>query len=166
MGKNLYLIRHARAAEKSGGEHDSERPLNSTGLQNATRMGINFAKKNIQFDMILSSPALRATSTASLIAEQIRYDTGRIHLNEEIYEASIRTLLRVVNQLKEDWESVLIVGHNPSLTYLSEYLTKEAIGDVTTCGVIHIQFDQMKWEEVSEATGQLISYEYPDLLNF
>ncbi|MTI40684.1 SixA phosphatase family protein [Fulvivirga lutimaris] len=166
MIKNLYLLRHARSSEKASGQQDIERTLNSTGLQNATRMGINFTQKNYQFDIILCSPAIRALATASLIAEQIKYDTGRIHQNDEIYEASIRTLLRVVNQLKEEWNSVLIVGHNPSVTYLSEYLTKAEIGDMTTCGVTHIQFENLKWEEVSEATGNLVSYEHPDQLNF
>jgi phosphohistidine phosphatase len=166
MIKDLYLLRHARASEKMSDQNDRDRLLNSIGLQNATRMGMNFTQKNIQFDIILTSPAFRAATTASLIAEQIKYDTGRVHENDEIYEASVRTLLRVVTQLKEEWKSVLIVGHNPSITYLAEYLTKHDIGDMTTCGVTHIKFDDSKWEEVSEGTGTFVSYEYPDLLNF
>jgi phosphohistidine phosphatase len=166
MIKDLYLLRHARAEEKIPEQQDIERILNSKGLQNATRMGMNFSQKKIQFDLILTSPAVRALATASLIAEQIKYDTGRIHENPEIYEASVRTLLRAVNQLKEEFSSVLLVGHNPAISYLSEYITKAEIGDMTTCGVSHIQFKKSTWEEISEGTGQLISYEYPDLLNF
>lgn len=166
MDRNLYVLRHARANEKMSDQQDIDRTLNSTGLQNATRMGMNFFKKGCQFDIIISSPAIRAIYTASLIAEQLKYETNRIHQNAELYEASIRTLLRVVNQLKDEWKSVLIVGHNPSVTYLAEYITKAEIGDMTTCGVAHIQFNNMNWEEVSEGNGNLISYEYPDLLNF
>lgn len=166
MKKNLYLLRHARANERMSDQTDFDRELNSTGLQNATRMGLNFLNKKTQFDIIISSSAVRAISTASLVAEQIKYDTSRIHQNQEIYEASTRTLLQVVNQLKEEWQNVLIVGHNPSITYLAEYITKSEIGDLTTCGVALIEFDTMKWEEISESTGHLISYEYPDLLNF
>lgn len=166
MKKNLYLLRHALASEKSGDQHDIDRSLTSTGLQNATRMGINFLNKKNQFDIIISSPAVRAMSTASLIAEQMKSDPLKIHLNQEVYEASTRTLLQVINQLKEDWQSVLIVGHNPSLTYLAEYITKSEIGNITTCGVAHIEFENLKWEEISESTGHLVSYEYPDLLNF
>lgn len=129
-------------------------------------MGINFNNKKEEFDIIITSSAVRAKTTASLIAEQIAYNTSKIHINEEIYEASIRSLLKVVNQLKDEWDSVLIVGHNPSITYLSEYLTSEEIGDMTTCGVAKIKFNTNSWLEVSEGLGKLVSYEYPDLLNF
>lgn len=166
MVKTLYLLRHARAMDKASEQKDIDRELNSIGLQNSTRMGINFSKKNEEFDIIITSPALRAQTTASLIAEQIAYNTTKIHTNDEIYEASIRSLLKVVNQLKDEWNSVLIVGHNPSFTYLAEYLTREEIGDMTTCGVVKIEFKIDSWTEVSEGLGKLISYEYPDLLNF
>ncbi len=164
--KTLYLLRHARALEKANDQKDIDRELNSIGLQNSTRMGINFSKKKETFDIIITSPALRAKTTASLIAEQIAYNPNKIHINDEVYEASVRSLLKVVNQLKDDWGSVLIVGHNPSFTYLAEYLTREEIGDITTCGVVRIEFKVNSWEEVSEGIGNLISYEYPDLLNF
>ena len=166
MEKTLFLLRHARAAEKTAEQQDLQRELNSVGLQNSTRMGINFEKNNVHFDIIITSPAVRAKTTASLVAEQIRYDTNKIHVNEEVYEASPRTLLQVVNQLKNEWNTVLIVGHNPSITYVSEYLTNDEIGNITTCGVVKIAFDMDSWEQVSEGTGKLVSYEYPDSLNF
>ena len=166
MTKSLFLARHAQAMDKQGGLHDSERELNSTGLQNSTRMGMNFNNKGLQFDIIVCSPAVRAVSTASLIAEQIKYDTAKIHINPEIYEASTRTLLQVINQLKDEWNTVLLVGHNPAISYLAEYLTKEEIGNMTTCGVVHMDFEFEEWAMVSEGTGKMVRYEYPDLLNF
>lgn len=166
MSKTLFLLRHARALEKQSGQQDIDRELNSIGLQNSTRMGIYIGKEAYKFDIIISSPAARAKTTASLLAEQIKYDTHKVHINPEIYEASIRTLLRVVNQLKNEWASVLIVGHNPSITYLTEYLSKSEIGDMTTCGLATIKFNVDGWEEISEGTGELLSYQYPDLLNF
>lgn len=166
MSKTLFLLCHARALDKGVGQRDIERELDSIGLQNSTRMGMNFSNKSIQFDMIMSSPAVRAEQTASLIAEQIKYETARIHKNEEIFEASVRTLLQVVNRFKDEWNTVLLVGHNPSITYLAEYLTGAEIGNMTTCGVCRIEFTTEHWKEVSEGTGGLINYEYPDLLNF
>lgn len=166
MVKTLFLARHAQASERQSGETDAERQLNSKGLQNSTRMGMNFSNKDVQFDIIISSPAMRALTTATLIAEQLKYDTSKIHVNPEIYEASVRTLLQVVNQLKDEWNTVLLVGHNPTISYLAEYLTKWEIGDLTTCGVVQIELHVEKWDMMSEGTGTFISYEYPDLLNF
>jgi len=166
MTKTLFLLRHARAIEKQAGQQDIDRELSSIGLQNSTRMGMYLNDQPNGFDIILSSPANRATTTAMLLAEQMKYDTHKVHVNPEIYEASVRTLLRVVNQLKNEWNTVLIVGHNPSITYLAEYLTKSEIGDMTTCGLASIGFHVDQWEEVSEGTGDLLFYQHPDLLNF
>lgn len=164
--KKLFLLRHARSEEKQPGQKDFDRQLTAIGLQNATRMGINFKNKQLQFDIIVSSPAERALTTASLIAEQMNYENSKIHQNEEVYEASVRTLLQVVNKFKDDWQRVLLVCHNPSITYLAEYLTREPIGDITTCGIVQIEFDMQSWNQISEGDGNFISYEYPDLLNF
>jgi len=166
MGKTLFLLRHAMAADKTIDQKDFDRELNSVGLQNSTRMGINFSNKSISFDMILSSPAVRASQTANLIAEQLKYETSKIHHNEEIYEASVRTLLQVVNKMKDDWSSVLLVGHNPAISYLAEYLSNHEVGNMTTCGVVKITFEVDSWQEISEHSGNLESYEYPDQLNF
>ena len=164
--KSLYLLRHARSLEKQNDQEDIDRGLTSIGLQNSTRMGINFAKKKIVFDIIICSPAVRAKTTAELVAEQLKYDTGKIHYNPEIYDASVRTLLEVVNKSKNEWKTVLLVGHNPSVSYLAEYVTRAEIGDLTTCGVVKIDLNIKSWEEVSEGNGKFVSYEYPDLLNF
>jgi len=166
MSKKIYLLRHARALEKNADQKDFERELDSTGLQNATRMGINLAEQELALDIIISSPAARALNTATLIAEQLQYDPDRVHTNLNIYEASVRTLLQVINNFKEDWENVLLVGHNPAISYLAEYLSKYDIGDMTTCGMVSLDINVKKWEEVAEGTATFLKYEYPDLLNF
>lgn len=164
--KKLFLLRHAQSEDKESSQKDFDRQLSARGLQNATRMGMYLKSLYLQFDIIISSPAERALNTASLIAEQIKYETSKIHQNEEIYEASARTLLQVVIQLKDEWNQVLLVGHNPSISYLAEYLTRKAIGDITTCGIVEIHFDTDKWSEISEGSGELVKYEYPELLKF
>ncbi len=125
-------------------QKDIERELDSTGLQNATRMGISLVEQQIKFDIIITSPAVRAMNTASLIAEQLHYDTSRIHANDAVYEASVRTLLQTVNQLKDIWNNVLLVGHNPSISYLAEYLSKYDIGDMTTCGLVVLKINSKR----------------------
>ena len=152
--------------DKAGGQKDIERTLNAIGLQNASRMGMKLKEEAYAFDIILSSPADRALTTATLIAEQVGYDPARIHINEEIYEASVRTLLQTVNNFKNEWSSVLLVGHNPSVSYLAEYISDGEVGSVATCGMVHLTFDTDNWMEVSQGSGKFDSYIYPDLLNF
>ncbi|MCA6073285.1 SixA phosphatase family protein [Fulvivirga sedimenti] len=166
MSKSLFLLRHGRAMEKLSGQKDIERELDSIGLQNASRMGMKLQNDKTRFDIIISSPASRALNTASLIAEQLGYDPGRIHINDELYEASVRTLLQVVNNLKDEWESVLLVAHNPAISYLAEYISDAETGTMETCGLVNIDFETAHWEEISQGHGKFISYIYPDLLNF
>lgn len=166
MSKHLYLLRHAQTLEKRQEEMDSDRQLTSIGSQNATRMGRNLKQKQILPDIILSSPAVRAQTTAEQVAEQIAYDPFKIHFNHEIYNASVRTLLEVVNNMKNEWQTVLIIGHNPSISYLAEYITGEAIGNMSTCGLVYIEYNGDDWSHLSEGAGDFKWYEYPDLLNF
>lgn len=166
MSKCLYLLRHAQTLERRKDEADFDRQLTSIGSQNATRMGRNLKNKEILPDIILSSPAVRAQATAEQVSEQIAYDPFKIHFNHEIYDASVRTLLEVVNNMKREWQTVLIIGHNPSINYLAEYITGEAIGNMSTCGLVCIEFDEDDWSLLSEGTGNFKWYEYPALLNF
>jgi len=152
--------------DKAGGQKDIERPLNAIGLQNASRMGMKLKEEEHSFDIILTSPAERAMTTATLIAEQVGYDPARIHVNDDIYDASVRTLLQTVNNFKNEWTSVLLVGHNPSISYLAEYISDGEVGSMATCGLVHLTFDTDNWMEVSEGNGIFDSYVYPDLLNF
>ncbi|MDH5475477.1 MAG: histidine phosphatase family protein [Cyclobacteriaceae bacterium] len=166
MAKKLYLLRHAQTLDKQHDESDADRQLTAIGTQNATRMGINIKNKNIIPDMMISSPAIRARYTSELVAEQIGYDLSRIHYNSEIYNASIRTLLKAVNNFKDEWKSTLLVGHNPAITFLAEYLSGEPIGNMSTCGLVCLSFDFNNWSMVSENNAEFKWYEYPDLLNF
>lgn len=164
--KQLYLLRHAQTLEKRPDENDKDRILTPVGFQNANRMGINLKNKKAQPDIIICSAATRTQLTAECIAEHVSYDSNRVHINGEVYDASIRTLLNAVNNLKEEWKTVVLIGHNPSISYLAEYITGEAVGNMSTCGLVSIQFNLDSWQEVSEGNGDFQFYEYPDLLNF
>jgi phosphohistidine phosphatase len=164
--KKLFLLRHAQTLEKRPDEKDIDRMLTPIGFQNANRMGMNLNNKSVQPDIIICSAAIRTQQTAESIAEHVSYDSNRVHVNIEVYDASIRTLLNVVNNLKEEWKTAVVIGHNPSISYLAEYITGEAVGNMSTCGLVSVQFKLDSWSEVSEGNGDFQFYEYPNLLNF
>jgi phosphohistidine phosphatase len=112
-------------------------------------------------DLVVSSPSVRTKRTAFYVCEQLDYPEENIVYEEDVYEASVRTLLRVVNSLDDKFSNVLLFGHNPGLSYLSEYITKETIGDLPTAAIISLQFDFDSWAMVSEATGRVSWYIYP-----
>ena len=161
MKAELFLIRHADALDKSPEIKDLDRQLSPAGLRNSSVQGEFLKKNKILPDLIVSSNAIRATFTAHLIAERIGYDISRIIVNDEVYEASVRTLLSVVNQLNDDLSKVFIIGHNPSISYLAEYISKSEIGDILPGSIVRLSRLTDSWSLVSENTCELISYNYP-----
>ena len=78
--------------------------------------------------------------------------------------ASVRTFLQVVNQLRDDWQSVMITSHNPAVSYLAEYLSGDDVGDMPTSAIAEIKFNLESWSEISQNTGSLGLYITPRMI--
>lgn len=160
MIKTLYLVRHAKASESVS--PDLLRPLVPNGMIDAARMGKHLASKMQGIDLILTSNAERTQMTAQVFCEQLGIDNHKVTVLESLYESSPKHYLEVVNGLSEDLDSVMIVGHNPSISYFAEFLTHEEIGSMPTCSVIGMTFEDLKWAEVSKKSGHITFYDSPD----
>ncbi|MFN3404673.1 MAG: SixA phosphatase family protein [Cytophagaceae bacterium] len=161
MGKLLYLVRHAKSDWSVPGQKDFDRELNHRGNADAPKMGRKLYDLGVRPDLILSSPAVRAKMTAHYMAEQLRYETENIVLEEELYEPSVRSFLNVINRQNDKFKSLMLFSHNPAITYLAEYLTKAPIGNIPTSGVAEVEFDIDTWAEVSGDVGKLNWFIYP-----
>lgn len=162
--KYLFLNRHAKSDWNHPGLTDFERPLNERGLRDAPDMGERLANRNETIDLIVTSPAVRALSTAKIIAEKINYKKEDIVENRSIYAAAVTDLLKVVNRLNNHYNSVLLFGHNPGFTDFADYLTGAGILNIPTCGICKISFDINDWKEVSAHTGNLEYFDFPKRL--
>lgn len=158
MAKHLFLVRHAEAASREARQDDKTRELTSAGVKESLHLGAWLAENNFSFDFIVSSSALRAEQTASLISEGMKVEHPRILLEDILYDASVRQLLDHINNLEDAYNNVLLVAHNPAMSYLAEYLTKADIGDMLPCSATIIKFDFSSWKQVSENTGVLEKY--------
>jgi phosphohistidine phosphatase len=159
--RTLTLIRHAKSSWKDSTLDDFDRPLNRRGKDNAPMMGRLLNKAGVRFDLITTSPALRALTTARLIAAELGYPETGLLQNPRLYNASAPELLEVVHGLPEDRQEVALVAHNPGLTELCNYLCGERIDNLPTCAVASIRFDVDTWAAVYRDTGRIIRYEYP-----
>lgn len=161
MVKHLLLVRHAQAEPPTSAQRDFERELTATGIVEACRIGKHLAGLHITPRLLITSSAHRALTTAQLLAEQLGYSPDNIRTEPLLYESSARHLMGVVNQLSEELDQVLIVSHNPTLTYVAEYLTHEEIGTLPTCGSVYIQFESLTWEQVTGDSGKIVWFDYP-----
>jgi phosphohistidine phosphatase len=160
--KTLYLARHAKSYWKDQSIPDFDRPLNSRGKRDAPFMGEVLKDKKVKPDLIISSPAKRTKKTAIEIASKIGYSEKKILYNEELYEASSNTIIKVLNKIDEKYNSVMIFAHNPGLTLLNNYISNNYIENIPTCGIVALQLDK-KWNELSKNTCKFLYFEYPKL---
>lgn len=157
--KKIYLIRHGKSDWSNPDLEDFDRPLNKRGKRNAPFMAELLKQKNANPDLIISSPAYRTKKTAEIIKKGIAYKS-QILFDEHLYEASLGTILEIVNYIDDDYDKVFLIGHNPSLNMLGFYL----VGfneNIPTCGILEIEFDCDSWREVNKKCAKLISFEYP-----
>lgn len=163
MARWLYLMRHAQSADKQHGQHDKDRELTSTGIGEAATIGHFLKKNNYDVDLIVSSAARRAESTATVVHGILNLQS-EITINNELYEASVRNLVEAVNGLDDDFKNILMIGHNPYISYFAEYLTKAEIGGMETAGLVSIRFEISKWQEVTEGIGSFENYIHPSII--
>ncbi|MGD8524014.1 MAG: histidine phosphatase family protein, partial [Desulfobacterales bacterium] len=120
--KTLYLVRHAKSSWKYPNLDDFERPLNKRGRKNAPFMGKVLKKLKVAPDLVISSPANRAATTARIIAAAINYPLENIVYSEAIYEFSENALIHVIKQIEDSVNNTMVVGHNPAINGLANYI--------------------------------------------
>lgn len=159
--KYLTLLRHAKSSWKDFQLADFDRPLNKRGRTNAPLMGERLACRGLNPDRIIASPALRARLTAEVVALALQHDEESIHWEASIYEADLTTLLTLIRQLPDSWRDILLVGHNPGLTELANYLAPCHIANIVTCGAVRIALPVDTWRAAGKQAGCLEFYDSP-----
>jgi phosphohistidine phosphatase len=158
MSRKLYLIRHAKSSWKDLTLSDFDRPLNKRGKRDAPFMAKLLKGKNISFDKVVCSPAKRTRSTAKVFLDILNHTD--IIYDENVYEVSYKDLLKIVKSTDKNIGNIAIIGHNPSLNDLCEYLCKCIIGNIPTSGCVCIDIDS-DWKDIKEGRSRLEFFEYP-----
>ncbi len=161
MSKQLLLVRHAKSDWDNTKLSDFDRPLNSRGEKNAPEMAKRLTKKGLIPQQIVSSPAVRAISTARYFAKELGLEKSEIVKEPEIYEALTSTLMDVINNLDNSYSFTALFGHNPGITSVVSNLCNKDLYNIPTCGMVLIQFPFDDWAMVSAGTGEMIFYDYP-----
>ncbi|OGU17708.1 MAG: hypothetical protein A2X61_04380 [Ignavibacteria bacterium GWB2_35_12] len=159
--KTLILVRHAKSSWEKPEMTDFDRPLNERGLRDAPYMAKLLKDKGIFPDLIISSPAIRALTTARIFAKELKYSLRSIRTNEIIYTTGPKEILNMLSQIDDSKNCAMIFGHNPDLTALANYLSDEDVDNLPTAAVLCIDFYNDSWSAISDDTGKIRFYEYP-----
>ncbi len=156
----LYIVRHAKS-DHSGSIPDIDRHLNARGYVDAEAMSKLLHNKNIFPELIISSPAVRAITTSLIFSRNLKYDPSNIIIQSALYESETEDYLKVIRTIAKEQQSVMIFGHNPTITNFANALTQPFTDNIPTCGVIGIRFEAKLWKDVKEESGELIMYDFP-----
>ena len=158
--KTLLVLRHAKSSWNDPELDDHARPLNKRGKRDGPRMGELMRKYGLMPDIVISSDAVRAQLTADAVAEAARY-AGEILLDPRLYMASPADILSLLRTVRENAETVMIIGHNPGLEELVEQLTGER-QDMPTAALAHIVLEIDQWRDLTLSTrGTLLGHWRP-----
>jgi phosphohistidine phosphatase len=159
--KTLILIRHAKSDWSNPFLHDFDRELNSRGLKDAPLMGTVLSHKNIHPDLILSSPALRAQTTAIEIARKLSFPEDAITYNSALYESDIETIFAIMQNVPDTCKTLIVFGHNPEFTECVNALCSADIENIPTCGVVAMRLKENSWKSVGFDSAELLFFDTP-----
>ena len=128
-------------------------------------MGGRIKAAGVRPSLIVMSPAQRTRSTARIIAQEIGYPVEFLQTENDMYMASLDDLLDVIVSQDDGFNSLMLVGHNPGMTQLANYLVPGLTNNLPTAGVVSVEVDQDHWRLHDRPDVRLVSFDYPKLIH-
>ncbi|HAH53863.1 MAG TPA: histidine phosphatase family protein [Flavobacterium sp.] len=147
--KNLILIRHAKSSWDSPMQ-DFDRPLEHCGILDADRVSTEFKKYLPTSFVVFSSPAKRARETALIFAKNLLYPLESIIFSDNLYTFDENKLEKTIQLISNDYENVILLGHNDAITNFVNKFGTIFIDNVPTAGLIWLQFESDHWEKIQK----------------
>ena len=158
--RKLYLVRHAKSSWKHEGVKDLDRPLKGSGIRDAysTSEWLRGQVKNPE--LIIASPATRALHTALIFARNLNYHFDKIQIQPEVYGTSSQGLRELIRVVDDRYQSVMLFGHNPTITDFVNKCIDHRIDNMPTTGVACLKFDVQSWKDIDNS-AELLFFDYP-----
>lgn len=162
--KRVIIVRHAKAVPY-GYDDDIERDLTGRGEEDADLISKELANQKIIPDLFISSPANRTKQTAEIFAGNLNYPANSIRYEKKLFTGkSPENFLKMLQDLEEEFNTVFVFGHNPSVYYYMNHLLRHFVEDVPTCSTVAVDFDVSSWNDLKERTGDLGLRLVPDMM--
>lgn len=157
--KKIYLVRHAQS-DLPKDTDDFDRPLGERGHEEAPKMARHLKSQALPIDLFVTSTAKRALTTCRYFAEV--YESKNILKCEELYQATAREFLEVIEQLKDTEQQVALFSHNDGLSHFANSLTDENIVHLPTCSVAAFEIHAERWKDFKEAEKSFLFLYKPE----
>ena len=147
--KKIVIVRHA----KSSWEYnviDHERPLNDRGYNDAHLLSKHLRNKKLNIDLVLSSDATRAKTTANIFVSSLEINEKFFNLDHDLYDFSGEKLTQKIKACKDSINNLMVFGHNHAITAFVNTYGNKYIDNVPTCGVVIIEFNIEHWKDLNK----------------
>jgi len=148
--KILHIVRHGKALQDYHSLQDYDRPLIEKGIINNISIAKQLHEQFVTPGLIISSFAARALHTAHIFAKVMNYSHERVQVNEKLYMGGENEIYSILEILPDELESVMIVGHNPDVTFVANTYGCNTVS-IPTSGVVSIRFKADRWSETGKS---------------
>jgi len=161
MHKQLFIVRHGKSSWDCGNISDIDRPLKERGVTDGYLIAERLLAKQLIPQKIMSSPAIRALHSSTIFARVFKYTYQNIEINEAIYIADINKILSLIKHTPNHIESLMVFGHNPTFTDLSNHFLNKTIENVPTTGLVWLKFKINDWAKIDKSNLVEYFFDYP-----
>jgi phosphohistidine phosphatase len=160
--KKLHIFRHAKSSWSDPLLSDEQRPLKKRGRSDVVLMGLAGKAAGWNRQDVYSSSAVRAQQTIAGLLDALEEDDSAVHYTDDLYTFDYRQLVNWLSARNED--ELTLVGHNPALLELIEWLTGEPLQKFPTCAYCQLELDLGNWNEFSHGKGKITKLLFPKML--
>jgi phosphohistidine phosphatase len=143
--KTIYLLRHGKADWGIGAAKDIDREVLLEGINRTKQIAKYLKENNVKIDLVISSPAVRAIQTANIIKEEL--NLPEIIIEDRLYPCEGDGIFNTIIEQNDDYNSILIVGHNPGITYFAREYMYADIDNIHTSGAVGCKYFTKSWSE-------------------
>jgi phosphohistidine phosphatase len=155
--KEIVLIRHAKSSWKFN-LNDIDRPLKKSGTIDADLVSGHFKTHKPNPDAVFSSPAKRALMTCEIFIKNLEINEDLLVIAECLYDFGGENVMNFVKKMSNDYEKVIIFGHNHAFTSIVNSLGDQYIDNLPTCGLVSIIFNIESWKDINKGSTEYMIF--------
>lgn len=155
--KTLIIVRHAKSSWKYD-VSDIKRPLISVGITDASLVSNKFKMSGHNPEALFSSPAKRAFETCKIFTTNMGFSYKKVQISDQLYDFGGNKVANFIKLLDNNYNDVMIFGHNHALTAIVNTYGDRDIDNLPTSGLVVIKFKINSWKDIERGKTELIIF--------
>ena len=143
----ITFLRHSKSSWENNLE-DIHRPLSEIGIEKIKKIAISSKDHFISSEIIFTSSANRALYTSVLLSRILSIDLNKIRICDELYTFNHNKVFDFIKTIDNNYSKVVLVGHNPAFTDISNYFSENKILNLPTARWFSLKFESDNWSDI------------------